>query len=136
GSALLYTFDDHLGTPLLQTDATGAVVWRAEYEPYGDVWTMRAGAARDQILRFPGQEYAGKWEGTEERYNIFRWYRSGWGRYTQADPIGLGGGDNLFVYADDNPATESDSRGLSPCCSVTTRPHYIPAGTVQGGTTF
>ena len=47
------------------------VVWRAEYEPYGDIWTLRAGTPTDQLLRFPGQEYAGKWEGVEERYNIF-----------------------------------------------------------------
>lgn len=26
-------------------------------------------------------------------YNIFRWFRSAWGRYTQADPIGIGGRD-------------------------------------------
>lgn len=34
----------------------------------------------EQQLRFPGQEVAMTWEGTEERYNIFRRYRSGWGR--------------------------------------------------------
>lgn len=28
------------------------------------------------------------WKGTEENYNVFRWYRAGWGRYTQADPLG------------------------------------------------
>src|SRR5688500_13224490 len=27
------------------------------------------------------------WEGQEENYNFFRWYRSGWGRYTQVDPV-------------------------------------------------
>ncbi|MEK6372268.1 MAG: hypothetical protein AABO58_06190 [Acidobacteriota bacterium] len=37
GSAPLYTFADHLGTPLLQTDATKAVTWRVEYEPFGNV---------------------------------------------------------------------------------------------------
>jgi hypothetical protein len=26
------------------------------------------------------------WEGGEENYNVFRWYRAGWGRYSQADP--------------------------------------------------
>ncbi|HEY4642996.1 MAG TPA: RHS repeat-associated core domain-containing protein [Thermoanaerobaculia bacterium] len=112
GSTLLYTFDDHLGTPLLQTDAAGSVVWRAEYEPYGDVWTMRTGASGDQLLRFPGQEYVGKWEGTEERYNIFRWYRAGWGRFTSADPIGLAGGLNLFRYAAANPIAKTDRKGL------------------------
>ena len=84
-----YTFTDHLGTPLIQTDNTTAIVWRAEHEPYGNVWKMRTGARTDQPLRFPGQEAAMTWEGTEENYNIFRWYRGGWGRYTQADPIGL-----------------------------------------------
>jgi hypothetical protein len=34
-----------------------------------------------------GQERASTWEGTEENYNIFRWYKSGWRRYTQADPL-------------------------------------------------
>ncbi|HJW96222.1 MAG TPA: RHS repeat-associated core domain-containing protein, partial [Thermoanaerobaculia bacterium] len=125
GITLLYTFDDHLGTPILQTDATGSVAWRAEYEPYGDVWTMRTGAAGDQLLRFPGQEYVGKWEGTEERYNIFRWFRAGWGRYTQADPISFldnaavpvarrSAGEvlELFRYARSNPLNVTDPLGL------------------------
>ena len=91
-STIRYTFTDHLGTPLLQTDSAATVTWRAEYEPYGDLYLLRTGPApADQPLRFPGQEYERRWEGTEERYNIFRWYRAGWGRYTQADPIGTGG---------------------------------------------
>jgi RHS repeat-associated protein len=43
------------------------------------------------------------WEGTEENYKIFRWYRSSWGRYTSADPIGLRGGINQYAYTFDNP---------------------------------
>jgi RHS repeat-associated protein len=46
-------------------------------------------------LRFPGQE-ADAADG-ERSYNIFRWYRSGWGRYTQGDPLGVDGGDT-HVY--------------------------------------
>jgi len=109
-----YTFTDHLGTPILQTDTSGAITWRAEYEPFGDVWTMRAGTPTDQLLRFPGQEYERRWEGVEERYNIFRWYRAGWGRYTQGDPIGLGSGDpNLYAYAGGNPVIFADPKGLA-----------------------
>jgi hypothetical protein len=37
-------------------------------------------------------------EGTEENYNIFRWYRDGWGRYTQSDPLRLRVGSNLYDY--------------------------------------
>jgi uncharacterized protein RhaS with RHS repeats len=50
-----WTFTDHLGTPILQTDSTGNVFWRPEYEPYGRIWTLRT-ADQHEALRFPGQE--------------------------------------------------------------------------------
>jgi YD repeat-containing protein len=82
-----FIFTDHLGTPILETNTSSQVAWRAEYEPYGNVYLMRAGARTDQPLRLPGQDLAMTWEGAEENYNVFRWYRAGWGRYTQADPF-------------------------------------------------
>jgi RHS repeat-associated protein len=111
-----WTFTDHLGTPLLQTNSSKAVVWRAEYEPYGNVWVMRNGTKDDQPLRFPGQErlFDGS-TGTEERYNIFRFFRSGWGKYTQADPLGLASGTNLFAYASATPVIRRDRLGLKDC---------------------
>lgn len=53
------------------------------------------------------------WEGQEENYNVFRWYKSPWGRYTQADPIGLEGDINLFKYAIANPLSFYDPSGLA-----------------------
>jgi len=109
---VLYTFTDHLGTPILQTDADASVVWRAEYEPFGAVYKQRTGTTSDQILRFPGQEQTASRSDTN--YNIFRWYRAGWGRYTQADPTGFGGGDrNLYRYSHANAVNASDPDGLS-----------------------
>jgi hypothetical protein len=55
------TFTDHLGTPIMQVDNSGTILWQADYEPFGNVWQMRVGGAADQPLRFPGQERAMDW---------------------------------------------------------------------------
>jgi RHS repeat-associated protein len=115
-----FTFTDHLGTPILQTDALANVVWRAEYEPFGNLFAMRAGGANDQRLRFPGQQVAfTNFAGDEENYNIFRWYRSGWGRYTQADPAWepeRASELNHYAYVAENPIRRADPAGLCASC--------------------
>jgi RHS repeat-associated protein len=112
-----WTFTDHLGTPIVQTDATGTIDWRAEYEPFGSMYTLRTDATRHQPLRFPGQE-ADSLNG-EREYNIFRWYRTGWGRYTQADPVLRSPLQTpstsslpVFSYGANEPLRHSDSLGL------------------------
>jgi RHS repeat-associated protein len=107
---------DQLGTPLIQTDNTGAVAWRAEQSPYGTILTFRNGATLHQPLRLPGQIAQ---DSGDLSYNIFRWYRSGWGRYTQNDPLGLFSGDlNTYGYGRENPVRLIDVDGLSvrACC--------------------
>jgi RHS repeat-associated protein len=114
-STFHWTFTDHLGTPILQTGASAAIDWRAEHEPFGTVFAFRTGATRRQPLRLPGQEAEQGDDGSlvgQRSYNIFRWYRAAWGRYTQADPIGLDGGDNVYEYAFDDPVSEEDDLGL------------------------
>jgi RHS repeat-associated protein len=115
GGALRFTITDHLGTPFLQTTnaSTPSIVWRAEYEPYGNVYLYRNGTAEEQPLRFPGQEYERLTHaGAEENYNIFRWYSSEWGRYTQPDPVGEFVSPNLFAYTAGSPVNASDPLGL------------------------
>ena len=85
-----WTYADHLGTPLLQTNGSDAVTWQAEHEPYGQVWALRAGDVH-QPLRLPGQVAeqfdAGANGASELSYNLMRWYRPGWGRYAEPDLI-------------------------------------------------
>ena len=130
GTSAHWTFTDHLGTPLLQTDSTGAVYWRAEHEPYGSVFELRT-ADQHQPLRFPGQEAEQLNLGdnglTDRSYNIHRWYRSTWGRYTQDDPLRqpsliapfLSGSPiwhtsaaNQYAYTGSKPVSYSDPLGL------------------------
>jgi RHS repeat-associated protein len=116
-----WTFTDHLGTPLIQTTASQAVWWRAEYEPYGRVWAYNPTGLADQHqpLRLPGQEAEqfnlGSNGFTERSYNVFRWYRSAWGRYAQADPILVSGKIttiDAYRYARANPTIFTDRLGL------------------------
>jgi uncharacterized protein RhaS with RHS repeats len=44
---------------------------------------------------------------------MFRWYRAGWGRYTQADPASFEGGLNLYAYSLGNPLFFFDPNGLT-----------------------
>ncbi len=130
--AIAWYFVDHLGTPILQTNGAGQITWRVEYEPYGSIFAYRAGNGAHQPLRFPGQEQ----EGVDDSYNIFRWYRSGWGRYTQADPIGITGigssATNPYVYVSGQPTRLFDSLGLfemhDSCDSCITRSSAGPSG--------
>jgi len=86
-----HVFTHHIGFPEVVTDSTGAVLWQAEPSPFGEILEITGGSeSHDPMLRYPGQ-----WKvpvtGFELYYNGYRWYRAGWGRYTQADPLGLAG---------------------------------------------
>ncbi|MFW5754888.1 MAG: RHS repeat-associated core domain-containing protein [Marinilabiliaceae bacterium] len=97
----------HLGTPQKMVDESGSVVWAAAYAPFGE-----ARVYADEItnnLRFPGQYYDVE---TGLHYNWHRYYDPGTGRYLRADPIGLGGGLNLYAYALNNPTNSIDPFGL------------------------
>ena len=69
---IYYYHVDHLGTPQAMTNAAGAVVWKADYEPFGKA-TVKV-AAVENNLRLPGQYYDRE---TGLHYNYFRDYDSG-----------------------------------------------------------
>ena len=107
-----YVHSNHLGAPLEVQDQDGQVVWQAAYDAYGQASLLESQVEFN--LRLPGQYYDPE---TGLHYNRHRYYDPRLGRYLQADPIGLGGGINLYAYCH-NPLSEYDLNGLSkspPC---------------------
>jgi RHS repeat-associated protein len=94
---------DHLGSPQKMTDGTQALVWDAQFDPFGEEVSISGAAAHP--TRFLGQ-YADPETGFS--YNYFRDYDPTIGRYVQSDPIGLVGGINIFEYAGGSPVIRSD----------------------------
>jgi RHS repeat-associated protein len=107
GTVVTYIHTDHLGTPQLITDASQAVVWAADYTPFGSVNLTTETVTNN--LRFPGQYFDAE---TNLFYNHNRYYDPTLGRYITSDPIGLGAGTNTYAYAGANPAMYVDPSGL------------------------
>lgn len=108
GGSIYYYHNDHLGTPMKMTDSNQSVVWQGEFTPFGEAISITGIITNN--LRFPGQYYDAE---TGLNYNYFRDYNPVVGRYVESDPIGLGGGLNIYRYSGNNPLTYIDFTGLS-----------------------
>ena len=114
-----YVHADHLHRPIRMSNAAKAIVWSAEYQPWGAVQSLSGALTLD--LRFPGQ-----WFQLEAglHYNWHRHYDASLGRYTQPDPLslqhnarepklpGFQDGPSLFSFAKNQPSSRTDPRGL------------------------
>lgn len=103
---------DHIGRPVLATDALGAVASSISHKPFGEVHTS---TGLDTGLRFPGQVY--HWE-SELHQNWMRDYDPTTGRYIQTDPLGLEPGPALYSYAYQSPGKFVDPDGRNPSAGV------------------
>jgi RHS repeat-associated protein len=77
-----------------------------------ETWRIQANLSIPPVLniRYPGQYYDFE-SGLVQ--NWWRTYEPKIGRYTSADPIGLGGGWNRFAYVAGDPLNFTDPRGLN-----------------------
>ena len=107
GVSVYYYHNDALGTPQKMTDSTGAVVWAADYKPFGEA-TITVSTITNN-LRGIGQYFDVE---TGLLYNYFRDLNPAIGKYIEADPIGLNGGINPFVFVGNNPLLFFDPFGL------------------------
>ena len=111
---LYYVHADHLGRPARMTDQDQSWVWDVIYSPFGAtsyIWSNPA----TMDLRFPGQWFQLE---TGLAYNWHRHYDPTIGRYLQPDPLGYGGGRNLYAYVGGNPISLLDPWGLAVIRSV------------------
>jgi len=120
GGSYGYYHRNHLGTPVLITDRTNAVLWRAEYESFGEA--IISGVVENP-LRLPGQYFDAE---TGLHYNYFRDYDPSVGRYIESDPIGLEGGINTYLYANANPVRFIDPRGQRSATGLFPGPGDFP----------
>ncbi len=105
-----YLHTDHLGTPYMATNKQGQRTWRAHAKSFGEA-IIDKNSTTTVNLRFPGQYYD---EETGTHYNFHRDYSPYTGRYLQADPIGLDGGENLYAYVYNDPIGYIDPEGEVP----------------------
>ncbi|WP_447894327.1 RHS repeat-associated core domain-containing protein [Vreelandella sp. GE22] len=87
--------------------ANGETQWQGQPDDWAAVKNIRGNTA--QPIRFQGQ-----WQDEESGlyYNRHRYYDPQQGRYVSQDPIGLGGGPNLYGYVT-NPMGAVDPLGLN-----------------------
>jgi len=107
---LLWVHGNHLGVPQVYTTSSGAL----------------ASPGAWQLPGFPGQSRTL----ADLYYNRYRDYDPSTGRYIQADPIGLAGDTNPYVYAGGNPVTGIDPSGLYEVSGHSSEGQFSLIGTI------
>ncbi|MEQ1742476.1 MAG: SpvB/TcaC N-terminal domain-containing protein [Candidatus Nitrotoga sp.] len=110
-SLVRYQFGNHLGSASLELDDRGQILSYEEYTPYGSTayQAVRSGVeASPKRYRYTGKE---RDEETGFTYHGTRYCAPWLGRWSAADPIGIGDGLNVYGYVGGNPITLNDHSG-------------------------
>lgn len=112
---VVYFHTDAIGSVRMVTDATGAVIARYDYLPFGERWDYPPNPNPD-VRQFVGKERDSE---TGLDYSGARYYRPQSGRFTSVDPFldpATAAADpqqwNRYAYARNNPLMFIDPRGL------------------------
>jgi RHS repeat-associated protein len=119
-----YQLHNHIGSAALELDGTddANVISYEEYHPFGTTaYQAKNNAIRSAAkrYRFTGME---RDEETGLEYHSARYYLPWLGRWLSADPIGIGDGVNVYVYAKNNSIQLVDEQGTQcnpamHCCT-------------------
>jgi len=111
---------DRLGSIQAVTDATGAVVQRRTYRPYGD--KIADTTSHVESRGYIDQRQDGE---TSLTYLHARYYDPALGIFLSPDPIGPEGGLNSYAYSYGDPINATDPSGLCPGCQVPEFPSEV-----------
>jgi RHS repeat-associated protein len=107
---------DQRGLPLAVTDAQQRVVWRQDFDAFGNLRQepLRRASLGDANVVQMNLRMAGQYADAETGlyYNIHRYYDPQQGRYLTPDPLGLEGGEHSYAYVKGNPLSGTDPLGL------------------------
>ena len=95
------------------TDEAANLLWYADYKGWGGIRQSHNLKDAHQPFRLQNQYID---EETGLHYNLFRYYDPHIGRFTQQDPIGLAGGENVYQFAA-NVQIWIDPLGLARFCT-------------------
>ncbi len=108
---LRYSFDNHLGSALIELDSDGDIISQEEYYPFGGTAVL---ASRNTVeAKYKTVRYSGKERDASGLYYYgYRYYQPWLGRWLSADPAGTIDGLNLYRMVRNNPIRWRDNNGL------------------------
>jgi RHS repeat-associated protein len=130
---------DQVGSVKAVTNQAGAVVWNADYLPFGQQYMKNKldSDFEEDDLGFTGKGYDSD---VELYYFNARWYDADTGRFISEDPVGDPSNPNLYSYGRNNPLSFIDPTGLASTIAVnggtydTGTGKFTPDSGNEGGT--
>lgn len=122
---ITYFHNDLLGSPIAATNASGQVIWRESYRPYGERLTNDANDSANNVWFTSRRQDAE----TGLVYMGARYYEPVVGRFMGVDPKLPDEANphsfNRYAYANNNPLKYTDPDGREPSGDMVTR-GYVP----------
>ena len=135
---IIYLHNDISGSPQAATDASGNLLWKESYTPYGERTVnspaSSTGKGTNQLY-FHGKKVEDLNGGVHLSYFGARYYDPSLGRFLQIDPQPFDPNNihsfNRYAYGNNNPYRFVDPDGRNPAAATLLL--HVGAGAVLGG---